>query len=463
MGNEDFDVIVIGAGPGGEVAAIRARQLGLRVALVERRVHLGGTCLNVGCIPTKALIESARMLHKIQHVDQYGIDVFEFACNWQKILDRKQKIVNTQRKGLQYLMKKNEVELFVGWGKIINHHEVEITHEEIEPKVIKGKHILIATGSKVTTPPFASFDGKYIHSSDTILDIKEIPKTLAVIGGGVVGMEFASLFSVFGTEVTVIELLPQILPTEDHECVRDLERYLKKRKIKIETNTKVSSITVDKGDCVLSCEDKKDRKFSAVLLSIGRTPVIDRLGLDECKVFVQDGFVKVNQHYQTNIPNIFAVGDVIATPALAHTASAEAMHAVEVIAGHSPSPINYENNPSAIYTLPEIASIGHTEIQLREKSIDYKIAKFPFSPLAKAKIENIEEGFVKILYDPKYKDLLGVHIIGAKATELIAEFVLGKSLEVTIDEIAHAIHPHPTISETIMEAAHVGIGGAIHL
>ena len=463
MSDKVFDVIIIGAGPGGEVAAIRARQLGLKVALVEKKSHLGGTCLNVGCIPTKTLIESAKMLQKARHMESFGIETLKCSYSWQKILERKNNIVSTQRRGLQFLMKKNNVELFTGRGVILNKEEVQICTRQDSNKVIRGKHLLIATGSRVREASFASVDGRYIHSSDTILDIESVPKSIAIIGGGVIGMEFASLFSIFGSEVTVIEYLPQLLPLEDVECVKELSASLKKRYVNIETNVKVSKILVNKGECVLSTDGKEDRIFSTVLLSIGRQPVVENLGLENAGVYMEKNFIKVNQHYQTNIKNIFAIGDVISTPALAHTASAEAIHAVEVIAGQTPIPINYEANPSAIYTTPEIASIGHTEVQLKEKKVDYKIAKFPFFPLAKAKIENAEEGFIKILYDSKYREILGVHIVGAKATELISEFVLGKILETTIDEISHAIHPHPTISETIMETAHSAMGGAIHL
>ncbi len=459
-----YDLIVIGAGPGGEVGAIRAAQLGLKVALVEKNQHLGGTCLNVGCIPTKALLEAAKTWSKLQHVSDLGFDVGAPSFNWGKIMKRKDDIVGAQRKGLQFLMKKNKVDVFCGHGRFVDKNQIEVTDTAGKKETIQGKHVLIATGSRVREIPFAKSNHKTIMTSDDILFIDQIPKTLAVVGGGVVGMEFASLFSRFGTQVTVIEMAPQVLPTEDEEAVKELCRYLKKQQVQIETSSKLTAV-VDKGDhCLLTVEGKEPRRFDIVLISIGRAPVTDDLGLDKIAIKPDaGGFLRVDNHYRTAVSNVFAIGDVIPTPMLAHTASAEAIHAVEVIAGHHPPVIDYQTNPGAIYSYPEIASVGMTDKTLKEKGIEFKVAKFPFAPMAKAKIEEATEGFIKILYDPKYRELLGVHIVGARATELISEFVLGKILETTVDEIGHAIHPHPTISETIMEAAHTAVGGAIHL
>lgn len=463
MSLKRYDLVVIGAGPAGEVGAIRAAQLGMKVAVVEKNENLGGTCLNWGCIPTKALIESAKIWTKINHLEGQGFSVGTPEYSWAKIMERKEKIVGAQRKGLKFLMKKNKIDVFHGTASFQNPNTLDIkggnTVESIETK-----HVLLATGSRVKELSFAPSNGKNILTSDSILSIDRVPKSLAVIGGGVVGMEFASLFGRFGSEVTVIELMPQALPFEDPECVKDVIRSFKKQNVVVETGTKLTGIK-DKGQtCSVSVEGKDDRNFEFVLMSVGREPVLENLDLASVGVDLDErGFVKVDAHYQTNIPHIFAVGDILSTPALAHTASAEAKHAVEVIAGHTPPIINYETNPSAVYTYPEVASIGHKEDALKEKGIEYGIAKFPFAPLAKAKIEDATEGFIKILYDKKYKELLGVHIVGAKATELISEFVLGKLLETTVDEIGQAIHPHPTISETIMETAHVAEGGAIHL
>ena len=464
MSQKNYDLVVIGAGPGGEVGAIRAAQLGLKVALIEKNEHLGGTCLNVGCIPTKALIESSKIWTKLQHVDQLGFTIGDPKFQWNKILERKNTIVQTQRKGLLFLMKKNKIDVFHGTGSFVTSQKIKVKLNDGGEEILGATNTLLATGSKVRELKFAPSNGKNILTSDSMLFIKKIPKTLAVIGGGVVGMEFACLFGRFGSKVTVIELGPQVLPFEDPECVKDLVRVLKKHNVSVETNSKLTAVKDSGKNCVVSVEGKDDRNFEVVLMSTGREPVTHLLNLQSVGVQVDSqGFVTVDSRYKTTSPHIFAIGDIIKTPALAHTASAEAKHAVEVIAGHTPPLIDYQINPSAVYTYPEIASIGYTEQQLKDKSLQYKIAKFPFSPLAKAKIEESTDGFIKILYDEKFREILGVHIVGAKATELISEFVLGKLLETTIDEIGHAIHPHPTISETIMEAAHVADGGAIHM
>ena len=457
-----FDLVVIGSGPGGEVGAIRAAQLGMKVALIEKEQHLGGTCLNWGCIPTKALLESAKTYDKLQHVTELGFTIGDVAYDWQKILARKESIVDQQRKGLRFLMKKNKIEVFEGHGRIVTKNKVSVTYKSGKATEIETKKILLATGSKVRALPFATADGKKIFNSDQILSIGRIPKSMAVIGGGVVGTEFASLFGRFGCPVSIYEVGPQILPTEDDEAVKDLMRSLKKQNVSIEAGVKVKSITAQGDEVKVTTEDGKAQSFDIVLISVGREPVTADVGLDKVSIKTDRGFINVSDHYETTTPGIFAIGDIIPTPALAHTASAEALHAVEYMAGHHPPVINYDANPNAIYCSPEIASIGKTEKALKEKNIAYKVAKFPFAPMAKAKIENATEGFVKILFEPKFKEILGVHILGAKATEMIAEFSLGKILETTLDEIGYTIHPHPTMSETIMEAAHAGMGGAIH-
>lgn len=459
-----FDLVVIGSGPGGEVGALKAAQLGLKVALIEKAEHLGGTCLNWGCIPTKALLHSAKVWDKLKHMDEQGFEIGTPKFHWDRILQRKEKIVDQQRKGLRFLMKKNKVEVFEGHGRLASASSVTVTSKDGKVTTLATKNVLLATGSRVKELPFAKSNGKNILNSDHILFIDHIPKTLAVVGGGVVGTEFASLFARMGSEVVIVELLPQILPTEDGECVKEVERNLKKQGISIETGTKLLGVNDDGKKVKLSCEGKEDRYFDKVLLSIGREPVTDDIGLDKVGIKTErGGFIKVDEHYRTSAKGIYAIGDIIPTPALAHTASAEAYHAVEIIAGHDAPLINYAANPNAIYCSPEIASIGLTEEKAKEQKLDYKIAKFPFAPMAKAKIEDATVGFVKIIYESKYKEILGVHIVGSTATEMISEFALGKVLETTVDEIAHTIHPHPTISETVMEAAHVATGGAIHM
>lgn len=459
-----FDLVVIGSGPGGEVGAIKAAQMGLKVALIEKAEHLGGTCLNWGCIPTKALLHAAKTWDKLQHLEEQGFKAGPLSFDWQRILDRKDKIVDQQRKGLRFLMKKNNITVFEGHGRLESKTSVSVTDKAGKVTSINTKNVLLATGSRVRELPFARSNGKNILSSDHILFIDHIPKSLAIVGGGVVGTEFASLFGRMGTQVTIIEMLPQILPSEDSECVKEVEKYLKKQNVSIETGTKLRSVEDDGKRVKVAVEGKEDRFFDKVLISIGREAVTDDIGLNKVGISTEKGgFLKVDEHYRTSVPNIFAIGDIIPTPALAHTASAEAYHAVEVIAGHKPQLINYAANPNAIYCFPEVASIGLTEDKAKAEKIPYVVAKFPFAPMAKAKIEDATVGFVKIIYEPKYKELLGVHIVGATATEMIAEFALGKVLETTVDEIGLTIHPHPTISETVMEAAHIASGGAIHM
>lgn len=465
MSATSFDLVVLGAGPGGYVGAIRASQLGLKVALVEKFPHLGGTCLNVGCIPTKALLESAKTWDKLGHAADLGFEIGAPKFSWEKIMGRKDKIVDDQRKGLRFLMKKNKIEVFEGHGRIAGKGKVTVTAADGKVTPIETRNIMIATGSRVRQLPFAKSNGKGIITSDDILFINEVPKSLAIIGGGVVGVEFASLYGRFGTQVTVIEMAPQILPFEDEESVKELVRCLKKQNITIETGTKLTSIE-DKGKAgvVVVTEGQAPRTFEKVLVSIGREPVTDDIGLNTVGIPTDRGVIKVDLGtYKTNVDGIYAIGDVIPTPMLAHTASAEAMTCAEVIAGKKPHKVHYDSNPSAVYTYPEVASIGMTEKTLKEKGIEYKVGKFPFMPMAKAKIEDATDGFVKILFEPKYREILGVHILNARATEMIAEFSLGKVLETTLDEIAHTIHPHPTLSETIMEAAHAGLGSAIHM
>ncbi len=464
MANKSYDLVVIGAGPGGEVGAIKAAQLGLKVALIEKRKHLGGTCLNVGCIPTKALLQSAKTWDKLQHAEKEGFSVGKVAYDWNKILGKKDKIVNQMRKGLQFLMKKNKVDVYQGVGSITGRNSVQVTDENGKKEALDTKFILLATGSKVKELPFAQSNGKNIMSSDHVLSIESVPKTLAIVGGGVVGMEFASLFGRMGSKVTVIEFLPNILPSEDEETVKEATKWYKKQNISIETSTKLTGVSDNNDHCVVSVEGKEDRKFDKVLMSVGRVPVTDGLGLEKIGIRTEKGgFLKVNEKYQTAVPNIYAIGDIIPTAALAHTASAEAGKAVAWMANQNPRPINYDANPGAIYSWPEVASIGITEQKAKAESIAYKTAKFPFSALAKANIEGATMGFIKIIFEPKYKEILGVHICGATATELIAEFALGKVLETTVDEIAETVHPHPTISETVMEAAHAALGEAIHM
>ncbi len=463
----DFDVVVLGAGPAGEVGAIRAAQLGFKVAVVERSPHLGGTCLNVGCIPTKALIASAQTFHKLKISKDLGFAVGEVSCNWHQVMDRKDDIVEQQRRGLRFLMKKNKIAVIKGTGALADRTTLAVAGEDEQQSQIKFKHLLIASGSQVTEfPPFVS-NSTNIMNSDTVLSIDHIPSSLAIIGGGVVGMEFACMFAEFGSKVSVYEAAETILPDIDTEVVQTLQRSCKKKGINIFANTKIEALTDCGQDGVQVKAGDRTEVFAKVLLSIGRTPCSAALQLQNIGVELDArGFVPVatDTYRVQGHDHIYAVGDVIATQALAHTASAEALRAVENMAGKSPPAIDYRSSPMAIYTAPEIAAIGSRAEELQAQGVEFKQVKFPFAPLAKAKIEGHTEGFIKILFDPRYHEILGVHIVNAKATELIAEFVLGKNLETTLDEIAHSIHPHPTLSETIMEAAHAGVHGqAIHM
>ena len=464
MSQDLYDLVVIGAGPGGYAGAIRAAQLGLKVALIEKREgqHLGGTCLNVGCIPTKSLLESAKTWEKLSHATELGFNIGNPTYDWQRIMERKDKIVETQRKGLQFLMKKNKIDVFYGAGRLESKTQVSYTDKSGKKEVLNCKFILLATGSKVRELPFAKANGTTILTSDSILFIDQVPKSLCIIGGGIVGMEFASLFGRFGTQVTVLEGAPQVLPSLDEECAKELVKNLRKQNVTVEAGVTITGVEDSNGQVVVKLIGAEDRRFDRVLVSVGRAPVTDDLGLEKVGLSTDRGYIKTDAHYLTAVSNIFAIGDILTTPALAHTATAEAVHAAEVMAGHHPKVIDYQTNPNAVYTYPEVASVGMTEKELREKGIEYKVGKFPFMPMAKAKIEDGPEGFVKILFDPIYHELLGVHIVGSKATEMIGEFVLGKILETTVDEIGRAIHPHPTLSEASMEAAHAALGHAIH-
>ena len=463
MDKKIYDLAVIGAGPAGEVGAIRAAQLGMSVVLIDKSPHLGGTCLNVGCIPTKALISSAHTYQQLKNCDQLGFVCDKIGFSWSKVMARKDQIVDQQRKGLKFLMKKNKITVIKGLASLKGSHELWIDSDQGNGQSLSFKNLLIASGSKVSEfPPFVA-NHSNIYTSDSILAIDHVPESLAIIGAGVVGMEFACLFRQFGSAVTVYEIAPTPLVDEDHEVIQAFTRSCHQQGITLFCATQVKQLD-DRGDQVV-VTTSEDASYRKVLLAVGRRPVTEPLKLSAIDVTVDDkGFIPVDTDTYRLKDHIYAVGDVIATQALAHTASAEAIRAVEVIAGVKDSrAIDYLASPNAVYTSPEIASLGKTERTLQEEGIDYQKIKFPFSPSAKAKIEGYSDGFIKILFSSQYRELLGVHIINAKATELIAEFVVGKTLETTLDELAHAIHPHPTISETIMEAAQAGVHGAIHL
>lgn len=465
-----YDLVVIGSGPAGYVGAIYAAQCGLKTAIIEKSPTLGGTCLNIGCIPTKALLFSATQFDKAHKLAEYGVKITgkdgtsQVSLDFPQVNKRKDEIVKRLTGGVAGLMKKNKIDVVAGHGRIASPTSVEVTDSKGTKTVLQTKNIMIATGSRVRELPHIKIDGKDILSSDHILFLDKVPESLAVIGGGVVGSEFASCYGRFGTKVAIYEMADQIVPSEDFETAAELTKALKKQNCEIFTSVKVQSVTAKGGKVEVLVEgEQKPRVFEKALISIGRAPVTEDIGLDKVGIKTDRGFIPVDlKTYKTNVQNIFAVGDIIPTPQLAHTASAEAIYAVDVMLGKKRPAINYLTNPGAIYTYPEIASIGHTEQALKKQGREYKVGKFPFMAVAKARIDDADTGFIKIITDKKYGEILGVHIVNPKATEMIAEFSLGNNLETTIEEIAHTIHAHPTLSETVHEAAHAAMGHSIH-
>lgn len=466
---ENYDLIVIGSGPAGYEGAIYASQFGMKVALIEKEQWLGGTCLNVGCIPAKSMLQSATMLQKASKFAEYGVKIEggdKPQLDFPQVNKRRDEIVKTMTNGVGYLMKKNKVNVIRGVGSIVAKGQVEVTADG-KKTIYACKNILIATGSRARHLPSIKIDGKYIVTSEEIWAWDQVPQTMAVLGGGVIGCEFASAYGRFGSKVTILEMADQICPTEDHETAAELTKSLKKQNCEILTSTKTKSIVLNKDNKVevLIEGETTPRLFDKVLVSVGRAPNVENIGLEKVGIKLDErGFIPVDlKTYQTSAAGIYAVGDVLSTPQLAHTASAEALFAVDIIAGHKRQPINYLTNPAAIYTYPEIASIGHTENQLKKMGREYKSTKFPFSAIAKARIDDMADGFLKLLVDPKYGEILGVHIVNAKASEMISEFALGNNLEMTIEELSHTIHPHPTVSEIIKEAAHAAMGHPINM
>jgi len=461
---KQFQVIIIGSGPGGYVAAIRAGIHGLKTALVEKDPFLGGTCLHRGCIPTKALLHTAEVYDEMKNAAELGISVENLKLDVQRVYERKNAIVDKLSKGIQFLMKKRKVEVFTGTGSFVDAKTVKITGEKGE-ETIRGDHVIIATGSTPMSLPHMEVDGKSVINSDHILQLDQIPKRLAVVGSGAVGVEFASIFNSFGSEVHLVELLPQLLPLEDEECAKQLDRSFKARGIKNYIGTEVTGIESTAKGAVLSMSKggkPSSLEVDKALVAIGRWPVTEGLNHEAIGVEMDGRFVKVDEYMRSVIPNVYAIGDVVKTPQLAHVASAEGVLAVDHIAGKPVEPIDYDKVPSCTYSQPEVASVGLSEQAAKDRGYDVKLGKFPFSAIGKAMILGETGGFVKIVSDARYDELLGVHIIGPRATELIAEAGLGLKLETTVEEVARTVHAHPTLSETMMEAAHSVYGEAIH-
>jgi dihydrolipoamide dehydrogenase len=467
-----YDVVVIGAGTGGYVAAIRAAQLGKKVAVVEKQKALGGTCLIWGCIPTKALLEHAHALKVIQHAKEWGVTIPAGtpAIDMGQVQGRKDKIVGGLTKGIEFLFKKNKIDWIKGTARLAGQGKIDVF--EGEKQTLEAKDIIVATGSQARSVPGITIDRKRIITSDEAIHLKEVPKSLVIMGSGAVGVEFASIYRRFGSDVTIIELLPRLVPVEDEAISAELEKSFKKQGIKSLTGTKVTKATAsDKGvDIEAQTPDGKTQKLSAdiLLVATGRGPVTAGLGAEELGVQMERGYIKVDELYRTSVPNISAIGDVITLgtgvhPQLAHVSSMEGVITAERIAGREVQPINYDHVPGCTYCDPEIGSVGLSEAKAKERGYDVRIGAFPFGVLGRAKMAGETEGFVKIVADKKYDEVLGVHMIGPRSTELVAEAVLALRLECTVEELIKTIHAHPTFSEAVGEAAHATHGAAIHM
>jgi dihydrolipoamide dehydrogenase len=469
----NYDLVVIGAGTGGYVAAIRAAQLGLTVAVVEKATSLGGTCLNWGCIPTKALLEHAHALKVTQEAAEWGIDIGSGkpAISMPRVHARKNKVVKGLTKGIEFLFKKNRIEWIRGTGRLAGKGRVEVTPGEGgQAAGLTAKHVIVATGSQPRGVPGIEIDRKAIITSDEAIHLPEVPKRLAILGSGAVGVEFASIFRRFGSDVTIIELLPRLVPIEDEAVSAELERAFRKQGIKVMTATRAAAATPGPGGVTLTLETggKTSRlEVDTLLVATGRGPVTTGLGAEEAGLKLDRGYVRVAPDYSTGVPGIWAIGDVItfdepAHPQLAHLSSAEGIVLAERIAGRTPPPINYDQVPGCTYCDPEIGSIGLTEQEARKRGLDVVVGMFPFGVLGRAKIAGETDGFVKIVADRKYDEVLGVHMIGPRATELVAAAGIALRTEATVEEIIRTIHAHPTMSEAMAEAAHAVHGAAIH-
>jgi dihydrolipoamide dehydrogenase len=460
-----YDVLVIGAGPGGYVAAIRASQLGLKVAVVERE-NLGGICLNWGCIPTKSLLKSAQVYEYAQHAADYGIKIEGAKPDFEKIIQRSRGVADGMSKGIQFLFKKNKIEAIMGTAKLVNNKTVEVTDKEGNKSQVNADHIILATGARSRELPNLKQDGVKIIGYRQALTLSKQPASLLVVGSGAIGSELAYFYNAIGTKVTLVEFLPNIVPLEDEEVSKTLEKSFKKAGLEVLTNSTVESVDTSGPLCKVKIKTPKgeeSREAEIVLSAVGIAPNLENIGIEELGITLEKGKVKVDQYYRTNIAGVYAIGDIIPGPALAHVASAEGIICVEKIAGQNPHPINYSNIPGCTYTTPEVASVGLSEKAAKDAGYEIKIGKFPFTASGKASAAGAKDGFVKVIYDAKYGELLGAHMIGANVTEMIAEMVVAKNLETTGHEIMKSIHPHPTMSEAIMEATAAAYGEVIHI
>ena len=460
-----YDIIIIGSGPGGYVTAIRASQLGFKTAVVERE-ELGGICLNWGCIPTKALLKSAQVYDYLKHVDSYGLKAKEIDKDFSAVIKRSRGVAESMSKGVQFLMKKNKIDILEGNGKVKAGKKVDVTDADGKVTEYSADHVIIATGARSRELPFLPIDGEKVIGYRKAMTLPKQPESMIVVGSGAIGVEFAHFYNTMGTQVTLIEFMPNVVPLEDEEISKQFERSLKKSGIKVMTSSSVTKVDTS-GKGVLATVDTKKGETTVeadiVLSAVGIKSNIENLGLEDVGIVTDKDKILVNDFYQTNLPGYYAIGDVVPGPALAHVASAEGITCVEKIAGLNPEPIDYGNIPGCTYATPEIASVGLTEKQAKEEGYDLKIGKFPFSASGKAKAAGTSEGFVKVIFDAKYGEWLGCHMIGAGVTDMIAEAVLGRKLETTGHEVLKAIHPHPTMSEAVMEAVAAAYDEVIHL
>lgn len=461
-----YDIIVVGSGPGGYVAAIRASQLGLKTAIVERE-SLGGICLNWGCIPTKALLKSANVFEYLTHASDYGITVKGAEADFGAMVSRSRDVANGMSNGIQFLMKKNKIDVLTGTGVLKKGKKIAVTDDKgktTEYEASKG--IVIATGARSRVLPNLPQDGKKIIGYREALTLTTLPKKMVVVGSGAIGVEFAYFYNAIGTDVTVVEYLPNIVPVEDVDVSKQLEKSFKKAGINIMTGSSVESVDTTGKGCVVTVKTAKGEEkieCDVVLSAVGITANIENIGLEEVGIVTDKGRIIADDYYQTNIPGYYAIGDVLPNQALAHVASAEGIICVEKIAGHHPEPLDYGNIPGCTYCSPEVASVGMTEQAAKDAGYELKIGKFPFSASGKASAAGAKDGFVKLIFDAKYGELLGGHMIGANVTEMIAEIVAVRKLEITGEELIKTVHPHPTMSEAIMEAAAAAYGEVIHL
>lgn len=462
----NYDLVVIGSGPGGYVAAIRASQLGMKTLVIEK-AEIGGICLNWGCIPTKALLKSAQVFNYLKHAGDYGVALeSEVRPDLANMTARSRSVAEAMSKGVQFLFKKNKIELLNGSGRLADKQTVLVTDKDGKETRVTAKSIILATGARSKELPNLKQDGTRIIGYREAMTLKKQPGSMVVVGSGAIGSEFAYFYNTLGTKVTLVEFLPNIVPLEDEEVSKQLERSFKKTGMEVMTSSSVESVDTTGKVCLVTIKTPKgteQREAEIVLSAVGITPNLEQLGLEELGIELENGKVKVNEFYQTNVPGVYAIGDIVAGPALAHVASAEGIVCVEKIAGMNPEPLNYKNIPGCTYTSPEIASVGYSEKAARDAGYEIKVGKFPYTASGKASAAGNKEGFVKLIFDARYGELLGAHLIGDNVTEMIAEMVVARKLETTGHELIKAIHPHPTMSEAIMEAAAAAYGEVIHI